>query len=126
MFHFSCVWIPEGGSKASGNLSVDLGRCSSLWGARDQMRVPVSFSREAVSPETAVCGPQPEVRGHEEGVELPFLAERKATESRALLSTKCCPSALRTGSLRSTCSGGGLRGVPLMMGNQEASELEAV
>lgn len=24
---------------------------------------------EAVSPETAVCGPQPEVRGHEEGVE---------------------------------------------------------
>ena len=31
MFHFSCVWIPEGGSKASGNFFLwNLGRCSSL------------------------------------------------------------------------------------------------
>ena len=52
MFHFSCVWIPEGGSAASRNFLLwNLGRCSSLWGAGDRMRVPLSFSREAVRPE---------------------------------------------------------------------------
>ena len=56
------------------------------------MRVPLSFSREAASPEKGrfrknSCLPQQAVRGHEEGAELLFSANTKATESREQLST---------------------------------------